>query len=144
MSDQRRVWEVVEALDDLGAEERERELERLACEDRALADEVRSLMPQPGSGFLRERPVSLREALIGERGESSREPQPGDVLDEKYRLHEIIGSGSMGVVYRGEHVQLKKALAVKLLRISARATQERLTAMVAEASAVAAVRHENV
>ena len=33
----------------------------------------------------------------------------------KYKLHEIVGRGGMGVVYRGEHVYIGKEVAVKIL-----------------------------
>ncbi len=33
----------------------------------------------------------------------------------KYKLHEIVGRGGMGVVYRAEHVYIGKEVAVKIL-----------------------------
>jgi len=39
----------------------------------------------------------------------------GMVLDDKYRIDELIGKGGMGVVYRGEHQRLKKPVAIKVL-----------------------------
>jgi tRNA A-37 threonylcarbamoyl transferase component Bud32 len=44
------------------------------------------------------------------------ETLPGTVLDEKYRLEEKIGSGNFGTVYRGEHILLHHAVAVKVFR----------------------------
>ena len=32
-----------------------------------------------------------------------------------YKIHSILGEGGMGVVYRGEHVMLRKPVAIKIL-----------------------------
>ena len=42
-------------------------------------------------------------------------PAPGTVLDERYRLDEMIDRGGMGVIMRGEHIRMKREVAVKLL-----------------------------
>jgi serine/threonine protein kinase len=44
------------------------------------------------------------------------EALPGILLDKKYRLEEKIGAGGFGVVYRAEHVGLKRPVAVKVFR----------------------------
>mgnify|MGYP000995257577 CR=1 FL=1 len=41
---------------------------------------------------------------------------PGSVLDDKYRLEEMIGSGGFGAVYRAAHVGLGRQVAVKIFR----------------------------
>jgi serine/threonine protein kinase len=46
---------------------------------------------------------------------SSRLPELGSLIADRYRLLEIVGKGGMGVVYRAEHVQLQQNVAVKLL-----------------------------
>lgn len=46
------------------------------------------------------------------------EALPGTVLDDKYRLDEMIGSGGFGAVYRARHLALDKHIAVKVLRPS--------------------------
>nr|HNH84941.1 protein kinase [Acidobacteriota bacterium] len=44
------------------------------------------------------------------------EALPGTVLDEKYRLEEKIGEGGFGVVFRGTHLSLGRAIAVKVFK----------------------------
>ncbi|HJQ26647.1 MAG TPA: protein kinase [Blastocatellia bacterium] len=41
---------------------------------------------------------------------------PGQVLDQKYRLDEKIGSGGFGAVFRATHLGLNRAVAVKVFR----------------------------
>lgn len=43
---------------------------------------------------------------------------PGQLLDGKYLLEEKIGAGGFGSVFRGKHVQLDRAVAVKVFRPS--------------------------
>jgi CheY-like chemotaxis protein len=41
---------------------------------------------------------------------------PGTVLDGKYRLEQKIGTGGFGTVFRAEHVELERSVAVKVFR----------------------------
>jgi serine/threonine-protein kinase len=43
------------------------------------------------------------------------ELSPGDVVGERYRVQARLGEGSMGVVYRVEHVHMRKSFALKVL-----------------------------
>ena len=73
----------------------------------------RSFEPPP-SGPVWQTPIPDPDAPIDE-------PSPsvtrlfGMVLDDKYRIDELIGKGGMGVVYRGEHQRLNKPVAIKIL-----------------------------
>jgi serine/threonine protein kinase len=58
-----------------------------------------------------------------------------------YVLKQNIGEGGMGVVYRAEHVLLRRRVALKLLRSSSNATSARFER---EISLLAAIRHPNV
>ena len=46
---------------------------------------------------------------------ASSDPLIGRVLADRYRIKSLIGRGGMGVVYKGEHIHMRKTLALKLL-----------------------------
>ena len=43
------------------------------------------------------------------------DPLLGRVIDARYRVLKKLGSGGVGAVYEGEHVEIKKPVAVKVL-----------------------------
>jgi serine/threonine-protein kinase len=44
------------------------------------------------------------------------DPQIGTILNQRYRVTALLGRGAMGIVFRGEHLQLGKPVAIKFLR----------------------------
>jgi serine/threonine protein kinase len=40
---------------------------------------------------------------------------PGDLIGEKYRIDAVLGSGGMGVVFRGTHLGLNRLVAIKMM-----------------------------
>ena len=44
------------------------------------------------------------------------DPIIGRTIDDTYKVIEAVGEGAMGRVYRAEHMQLKKQVALKILR----------------------------
>lgn len=42
--------------------------------------------------------------------------QVGSIIQNKYRIEELLGNGSIGQVFRGRHLALKKQVAIKVLR----------------------------
>lgn len=68
---------------------------------------------------------------------------PGMVLDGKYRIRELIGSGGMGVVYAAERITLGDTVAVKCI-LSEKNTETNRERFLREAQAAARIRHPNV
>ena len=72
-----------------------------------------------------------------------RSPQAGDVLGDRYRVIEIVGSGGMGVVYRAQNVVTEKYVALKWLhpRLASGTGGERL---LREARAASLLKHPHI
>jgi serine/threonine-protein kinase len=71
----------------------------------------------------------------------------GSTFAGRYRLHERVGQGGFGLVYRGEHLKLKKQVAIKLLKpqlLRGRESRERRLEFLEEAQAVARFAHDNI
>ncbi|WP_437521171.1 serine/threonine-protein kinase [Sorangium sp. So ce726] len=68
----------------------------------------------------------------------------GSLISERYRVHELIGEGGMGAVYRGEQVHLRKQVAIKVLQPSARNLPQIVARFEREAIAGAHIQHPNV
>jgi serine/threonine-protein kinase len=72
------------------------------------------------------------------------ELQPGDVIDGKYELRRLIGSGGMGAVVAARHVQLDEEVAVKVLRRELAESPDAVDRFVREARSAFRIRCENV
>lgn len=68
---------------------------------------------------------------------------PGTVVG-RYIVEELIGAGGMGVVYRAEDPELKRSVALKVLRSRAAATDVGEARLAREAQLIAQVSHPNV
>jgi serine/threonine protein kinase len=62
----------------------------------------------------------------------------------KYKLHEIVGRGGMGVVYRAEHVYIGKEVAVKILHEGYGGRDESIKRFLREARAASLINHPNI
>ncbi len=67
----------------------------------------------------------------------------GTVIDGRYRLDGLLGKGGMGVVYRAEHVALRRTVAVKLLHPSLAAVTDLRARFEREAIAIGRIDHPN-
>ena len=67
----------------------------------------------------------------------------GKVLD-KYKITGILGKGGMGTVYCGEHIMLKKPVAIKILRIQITNHEVAAKQFLREARAASQINHPNI
>ncbi len=67
----------------------------------------------------------------------------GTVIDGRYRLDGLLGKGGMGIVYRAEHVALRRTVAVKLLQPSVAAVTDLRSRFEREAIAIGRIDHPN-
>ncbi len=72
------------------------------------------------------------------------ERRVGEVLAEKYRLEELLGSGGMGDVYRATNELVGRPVAIKVLRGEHAANPAIVERFLREARAANLVRHPNV
>lgn len=77
-------------------------------------------------------------------GDSEADPLIGRLISERYRVLERIAQGGMGAVYLGEHVLLRKRVAIKILRPEAASEPQLVGRFEREAVAGAHVSHPHV
>jgi len=68
----------------------------------------------------------------------------GTVLADRYRIHELLGRGGMGAVYRAEHLALGSAVALKVLRGSHGTHPDIIRRFQREAVAASQIRHPGI
>ncbi|MGB5698185.1 MAG: serine/threonine-protein kinase [Polyangiales bacterium] len=70
-------------------------------------------------------------------------PKPGDIIADRYRMVARIGQGAMGTVYRAEHVQISKVMAIKLLHPELEQNPENVIRFHREAESASRLNHPN-
>ena len=70
--------------------------------------------------------------------------EPGTILDRKYRIDDIIGSGGMGYVYRATNIVLKREVAIKTLQVHKDGDDTALRRFHQEAQIAASIGHDNI
>ncbi len=68
----------------------------------------------------------------------------GSVLDGRYRIDAVIGTGGMGRVYRGEHTGIGRAVAIKVLHTDLSRNREAAQRFQREALASGRLDHPNI
>ena len=49
---------------------------------------------------------------------------PGDIIDNKYRIVRLLGEGGMGAVYEGENTRIHRRVAIKVLHSQVASSQD--------------------
>jgi serine/threonine protein kinase len=68
----------------------------------------------------------------------------GTVLEQRYELGRVLGSGEMGAVFEGRHLRLDRPVAIKVLRPGLAEHDEYVARFLREAKAASKIRHRNV
>ena len=70
--------------------------------------------------------------------------QPGQIIDGKYRIVRMLGSGGMGAVYEGENIRIRRKVAIKMLHLSVSTQADVVKRFEREAQASALVGSEHI
>ncbi len=68
----------------------------------------------------------------------------GRIIDSRYRIHEPIGRGGMGMVYKVEHTQMGKVAALKLLHQNLARDKDLVKRFQREATSISRLNHPNI
>jgi serine/threonine-protein kinase len=72
------------------------------------------------------------------------DPKIGMVLQDRYRIVRLLGEGGMGAVYEGEHLLIKKRVAIKCLHAQYAQNPEVVARFHREALAATSIGHQNI
>jgi response regulator RpfG family c-di-GMP phosphodiesterase len=88
--------------------------------------------------------LSRRHLLTPFQADTVRQGDGEDLILGQYRLLSVLGQGGMGTVYRAEHSQLRREVAVKVMTRLAEGSERLVSRFYAEARAVAKLQHPNI
>jgi serine/threonine protein kinase/tetratricopeptide (TPR) repeat protein len=140
--------------------EEQAERERLLGESIALAQEDFSDLLTPVAGHRAEadqatqvwrRPAELPVVDVPPAAEAPRKRDTpprvdftGRVIEGRYRILRVLGEGGMGTVYAGEHVEIGKGVAVKILHPAYSRQQDLVERFRREARAASRIGHPHI
>jgi serine/threonine-protein kinase len=72
------------------------------------------------------------------------DPLIGELIDDRYRIERVLGTGGTGTVYLAEHVMMEKRVALKVLHATHAVVSSAMDRFQREAIALARIEHPNV
>jgi serine/threonine protein kinase len=69
---------------------------------------------------------------------------PGQVIDDKYQILRLLGTGGMGAVYEGENTRIKRRVAIKVLHASVSSSTDNVARFEREAQAAGRIGSEHI
>jgi response regulator RpfG family c-di-GMP phosphodiesterase len=85
-----------------------------------------------------------RHLLTQFQADAVRDGSGDDLILGHYRILDVLGQGGMGTVYRAEHLQLRRLVALKVMARAVEANPRLLHRFYGEARAVARLQHPNI
>lgn len=108
-----------------------------------LPHDLRNEILHPTAGDVLDKLVE-NHLLTQYQADAVRQGGEGELVLGHYRLLDVIGRGGMGVVYRAEHLHLRRQVAVKVMARTAETSPRLLHRFYGEARAVAKLQHPNI
>jgi serine/threonine protein kinase/tetratricopeptide (TPR) repeat protein len=143
-ADAERTADFLRGLYDPTAKEERAERDKLLAESAALLP-----VPPPRVSARMPVPLSLLESgstklEFPKEEDSSGVDFTGRVIDSRYRVIRKIGEGGMGTVYAGEHVEIGKDVAIKILHPAYSTQQDLVERFRREARAASRIGHPHI
>lgn len=69
---------------------------------------------------------------------------PGQIIDDKYQILRLLGTGGMGAVYEGENLRIKRRVAIKVLHASVSSAADNVARFEREAQAAGRIGSEHI
>ncbi len=111
----------------------------------SLPQVVENLLRGGGlTGFTEDESLSAAPPVVLDETHDDESDLVGQLLEQKYRIEELIGRGGMGAVYRAQHLFLQRPVAIKFLTRRGGAGTEQFDRFVREAQILARVQSPQI
>ena len=136
--DHQKAGQIFNEAFELPADRRPDFVSRVCGTNAELRAEVESLLATHDENFLEENVrIKVLELIRGGL-------LPGDVINDRYKIVEMIGSGGMGDVYLADDATMKRKVALKVLTEKFSQARKRVKSFENEARTVSQLNHPNI